>query len=211
MKYFTIRLTIALATFLIGVSIVAFWFLNRPLPTVSLPQNAPECISESSEEIFLSRSENAERTKILTLFREVPLDKQMADVDESYRLIWFPTFDAPTVIRIWRSGENFFIVTKRLSGKDGYELGKLKTEQTRSVTAEEWNNFLNLLNNRCFWNAPSIVKEVPVVDGASWRFEGSRNKHHHFVDRISPSDQMKEIFRALFELTGVKTEYNDYL
>ena len=211
MKHFTFRFIIALATFLIGIGIVAFWFLNRPLPTVSLSQNPPECASESGEEISLSRSEIAERTKTLTLFQEVPLGKPTASVDESFRLVWFPTFDAPSVFRIWRSGENFFIVTKRLSGKGGYELGKLKTEHTRSLTAEEWNNFVDIINNRCFWNAPSVLKEVPVVDGAFWTFEGSRNKQYHFVDRISPSEQMKEIFRALFELTGVKTEYNEYL
>ncbi len=210
MKYFLFRLTIALVTFLIGIGIVGFWFLNRPLPTI-FPQNAPECSSESSEELSLSRLEIAERTKMLALFRENPLDNTTAEVDESYRLVWFPTFDAPTVIRIWRSGENFSIVTKRLSGKGGYELGKLKSEHTRSLTAEEWNNFVNLINNRCFWNAPSVVKEVPAIDGASWTFEGLSNKHYQFVDRISPSDQMKEIFRALFELTDVKTEYNDYL
>jgi hypothetical protein len=211
MKHFTFRLIIALATFLIGIGIVGFWFLNRPLPTVGLPQNAPECASESGEEISLSLFAIAERTKTLRLFREIPLDKPTAGVNESYRLIWFPTFDAPTAIRIWRSGENFFIVTKRLSGKGGYELGKLKSEHTRSLTAEEWNNFVNLINNRCFWNAPSVLKEIPATDGGFWAFEGSRNKQYHFVERISPSEQMKEIFRALFELTGMKTEYNDYL
>ena len=211
MRPFIFLLTVSFATFSIGVGIVAYWFLNQPLPRVDLLKNSPECASEPTTEISLSKTEIAERTELLARFKELPLDKLFANTNESYRLIWFPTFHAPTIIRIWRSGENYHIITKRLSGEGGYEIGKLKTEYTRSLTAEEWQNFVNLINVRCFWNAPSVVAEVPVVDGASWTFEGLTDKQYQFVDRITPSEQMTEIFKALFELTGVKTEYDDYL
>lgn len=210
MKRISLWVIIAVATFLIGIGVYAFCFLSRPLPVADIPQPPPECAAESAEEISPSSIQISERNKILSVFQESPLE-QMINSDEVYRLIWFPTFDAPTVIRIWRSGENYTIKTKRLSGKGGYEIGTLKTEETRTLSAEEWNVFVNNLNSRCFWNAPSAVKEIPVMDGSSWTFEGLRNGQYHFVNRISPSNQMSEIFRHLFNLTGVKTEYELYL
>ncbi len=211
MKRLLLRLTIALVTFLIGIVIVAFWLLSRPLPNLDLLQYPPECASEFNAEITGDIG-SAWRTKFLTRFRELPLEESTANVDETYRLIWIPTFHKPTVIRIWRSGENYYIVTKRLNrNKNNLIIGNLKFDQTRSLTAEEWHNFVSLVNQSCFWNIPSNIKEPIPVDGASWTFEGVKNGQHHFVDRIFPSERMNEIFKALFKLTNAEMEYEGYL
>lgn len=210
MKRLSLRLTIALATFSIGVGIVAFWLLNRPLPTVDLPQSSPECASEFNAETT-SDLGSAWRTKLLARFRELPLKESPAKVDETYRLIWIPTFHKPTVIRVWRSGESYFIVTKRLNRKSDLTIGNLKIDQTHSLTAEQWHSFINVINQSCFWNAHSNIKEPIINDGASWTFEGLSNGQYHFVDRIIPSEQMGEIFKNLFKLTSVEMEYEGYL
>ena len=210
MKRLSLRLTIALATFAIGVGIVAFWLLNRPLPNINLPQNPPECASEFNAETT-SDLGGAWRTKFLARFREHSLEELPSNVDEAYRLIWIPTFHKPTVIRVWRSGENYFIATKRLNRKSDLTISNLKIDQTRSLTAEEWYSFANLINQSCFWNAPSNIKELIPEDGASWTFEGLKNEQYHFVDRIIPSEQMGEIFKKLFKLTNAEMEYESYL
>jgi len=156
MKRLSLRLTIALATFSIGISIVTFGLLTRPLPNIDLPQHPPECASEFNAEITGDIG-SAWRTKFLARLRELPLKDSTANVDETYRLIWIPTFHKPTVIRIWRSGENYYIVTKRLNRKNDLTIGNLKFDQTRSLTAEKWHSFVSLINQSCFWNAPSIA------------------------------------------------------
>ncbi|PYS87635.1 MAG: hypothetical protein DMF62_11960 [Acidobacteria bacterium] len=55
------------------------------------------------------------------------------------------------------------------------------------------------------------VDESPVVDGAAWILEASKDGRYHFVHRISPSDQMADIFRNLLDLADNRIEYEDYL
>ena len=212
MKRFSLQFAIALITFLIGVGFAAFWLLTRPLPEIDLPQNPPECAAELDAKIDSVDLQVEWRAMLLERFREIPLKELPANVDESYRLIWIPTFDDPTIIRIWRSGENYFIVTKRLNrNKNNLEIGKLKFEKTHSITAEEWQSFVSLLQQRCYWVVPSKIEEPIVMDGASWTLEGISNGKYHLVYRTLPSAQMSGIFRELFKLTGVEMEHERYL
>jgi hypothetical protein len=115
------------------------------------------------------------------------------------------------VIRIWRSGNKYFIVIKRLNGKGGYGLGDLKIEQTRSLTAEEWQSFEALVHQAGFWKLHSTVEEPIPHDGATWTFESMSDGKYHFVHRITPSKELNQLFRKLFDLTGLETEYERYL
>lgn len=155
---------------------------------------------------------NAEVTaNLFRRFREAPLTSPAACVDESYRLTWMPTFHAPTVIRLWRSGDKYFIVTKRLNGKGGYELGELETEQSRALSAEEWRSFKSLVDQSWFLRLHSTVEEPIPNDGATWTFEGFSDSRFHSVFRITPSDELTRLFKKIFDLTGVETEYKRYL
>src|SRR5687767_12343459 len=106
MKRLSLQLSITLTTFSISIGIVIFWLLNHPLPTVDFPQNPPECASEFEAEIDSIDSRSNWRKKFLLRFREFPLEESPSNINESYRLTWVPTFHKPTVIRVWRSGEN---------------------------------------------------------------------------------------------------------
>lgn len=211
MKHLSFRLIIALATFFIGVGIVAFWFVNRSAPIAETPQKTPDCIQQYDASIRPNDYGDVNKANLFARFRELPLDKLPACIDESYRLTWIPTFHAPTVVRIWRSGDKHFIVTKRLDGKGGYGMGNFNGETVRSITAEEWNGFVNLLHQESFWNMPSEIKEPLPNDGAAWTFEGVNGGQYHLVFRITPSDKLSEIFRSLFKLTGIETEHELYL
>lgn len=236
MKHISFRLTIALATFFIGVGIVALWFLSRSDSVVDLAPKTPNCYPQYSENFevsdykgvftrrvhtingnkstkpILEEQANAEASaNLFARFREMPLSKLPACVDESYRLTWIPTFHAPTVIRVWRSGGEHFIVTKRLNGKGGYGLGDLETEQFHPLTAEEWQSLETSIYQASYWQMPSSIEESIPNDGATWTFEGSGVGKYHSIYRITPSDQLSQIFKKLFELTGVKTEHELYL
>jgi hypothetical protein len=237
MKRISLRLTIALATFFIGVGIVALWFLNRSNSVVDVAPKPHDCfplyidnfIDDSDYKGILTHrfyttnankamkrvsdeEANAEATaNLFRRFREAPLTLRAACVDESYRLTWIPTFHAPTVIRIWRSDDKYFVVTKRLNGKGGYGLGDLEIEQTRPLTAEEWQRFKNLISLMSYWNMPSKIEEPIPHDGATWTFEGFNDDKFHYVFRISPSDELSQMFKKLFDLTGIETEHERYL
>jgi len=211
MKRLSLRLTIALVTFFIGVGIVAFWLVNRSAPVAQTFQKTPDCIPQYDASVNPKDYGDTDKANLFARFQEFPLAKQPACVDESYRLTWIPTFHAPTVIRIWRSGEKYFMVTKRLDGKGGYGLGNFNGETVRSLTTEEWSIFVNLLNQEPFWNMPSEIKEPLPNDGAAWMFEGTNGRQYHFIFRIMPSDKLGDIFRSLFNLTGIETEHELYL
>ncbi len=211
MKCLSLRLIIALITFFIGVGIVTFWLVSHSTSVAETPQEMFDCVPQYDAEVKPNENGFNVDAKLLARFQELPLDKQPACVDESYRLTWIPTFHAPTVIRVWRSGEKYFIVTKRLDGKGGYGLGNFNGEMILSLTAEEWSNFINLINQELFWNMPSKIKEPLPNDGASWMFEGTSGRQYHFIFRITPSKKLGDIFRSLFKLTGVETEHELYL
>ncbi len=236
MKRISIRLTIALATFFIGVGIAALWFFNRSNSVVDIAPKPHDCyplyvdnfdasdykgvltrrvytINANKATKRISDEEaNAEITaNLFKRFRETPLTIPAACVDESYRLTWIPTFHAPTVIRVWRSGNKYFIVIKRLNGKGGYGLGDLETEETRSLSAEEWQSFKNLIYRASYREMTSTIEEPIPNDGATWTFEGFSDGKFHSVFRITPTNELSQLFRKLFDLISVKTEYERYL
>ncbi len=211
MKRFGFRLAVAFITFFIGIAIATVWLVNRPSPVVQVSQTPLDCIPAYDPNIHPYEYGSEERANLFMPFRELPLETSPTCVEESYRLTWLPTFHSPTVIRVWRSDNKYFIVTKRLSGMGGYGFGYLNVEQTRSLTETEWHNFVNRLNQSSYWEIPSTIDEPMPMDGAAWMLEGLRGGNYHFVHRISPSEELSEIIRHLFNLTGIETEHESYL
>lgn len=211
MKHFSFKLIIAFLMFVISLGIVTFWFFNQSEITHENLPEISDCIPQYDENIDIDKYGNKDEAKLFARFRELPLNRQPTCVDESYRLTWIPTFHSPTVIRFWRSGDKHFIVTKRLDGKGGYGLGNYNGEIFYQLTANEWNDFTDLINQDSFWNMPSRIEEPKPNDGAAWMLEGNAKGNYHFVSRISPSKELNEIFRRLFKLSKVETEYELYL
>lgn len=211
MKRFSIKFGIALTTFSISVCLVVLWLFSYPLSKIDVPPNLQTCGLEEGAEITKDFQVDW-RGMIFKRFQETPLKQLPATVDESYRLLWIPTFDEPTVINIWRSDETYFITTKRLNrNRKNLEIGNLELEKTRSLTAEEWQDFTSLLQQNGFFCIPSNVKEAEVNDGASWTLEGIKEGQHHLVYRTLPTNQLADIFRKMFNLTGIEIEYERYL
>ena len=60
-------------------------------------------------------------------------------------------------------------------------------------------------------NLPSTVEELAPNDGAGWTFEAFSDGKYRAVQRLTPSKELEQIFRKLFDLTGLETEYKLYL
>ena len=136
----------------------------------------------------------------------MPLEELPLCVDESYRLIWIPTFHPPVSVRIWRSGEKQFLVTKQLDGRGGYGMGQLAFQDLRSLSDDESKEFMRLLGQSGYWDLPSHDDSLPPQDGATWIIEGIRNRKQHQVNRHSPSSEFREACVYLVKLSGLKTE-----
>ena len=211
MKCFTLRLMVATITFFAGIGIVAIWLINRSVPVSEISSPSFDCLPVFDHNIHPYEYGSEENAVWLIAFEELPLGTLPACVDESYRLLWSPTFHQPTVVHLWRSGDRYFIATKRLSGMGGYGVGSLEYERTRSLTESEWLSFINLINRVSYWETPSIIDEPVPMDGAGWKLEGLNGRNYHFVYRISPSEELREIIRHIFNLTDIETEHERYL
>lgn len=214
MKRFTIYLIAAVSTFLVGVFLAAFWFVNRDLPTVPPPQTQKLYESNLTTDSHFPESQRKfYETILLPKFEESPLQNDVNAKHEVYRLVLLPTFDDPIAIRLWKSNEQYFLTVKKaVDGKGmGMErFGKLY-ENTKPVTRAEWNEFINHLEEAMFWDLPSRDKDdIPVNDGASWTLEGKSTDRYHIVDRITPSKELKESCLYLLKLSGFEDVYKDY-
>lgn len=215
MKCISLRLFLALLTFFIGISLTAYWMLDREI--LSVPPPKSEIIRATSfihdSQIPLSEKKFWEK-EVLRRFKELPLAKLPDSIDESYRLTLLPTFDAPVIVRIWRSGDDRFLVTKKLSGQGGFgikEFGKLSYEKTQSLTEGEWITFIKFLDQAFFWDMPPIDgNQLFVEDGAEWVIEGAKGEMFHEVHRITPSPEFRAGCNYLLKLSRLETEYEGY-
>jgi hypothetical protein len=207
MKRITLRLTVAILTFLIGVAIAAPWMF-RHYRIINRTQNDADCIPTYSP-ILYSANEKGWDT-VLARFQEMPLEALPACIDESYRLIWIPSFHAPVSVRIWSSRGRRFLVTKQLDGKGGYGMGQLALEEMRPLNEEEWFDFTRLLSQAAYWDMSSADDAPEPNDGAAWVIEGVQNRKGHDVHRRSPSREFRDACIYLVKLSGLKTEIERY-
>lgn len=124
-------------------------------------------------------------SKMLTVLKEPSLITESTNKEEAYRFLWLRTFDEPISLRILKAESGTTIVIKKSDGKSGYEPGKLVIDTTKSLSAEEWQKFMILLENNCFWGMRSWNDNLGL-DGTTWILEGVKNGRHHLVARWSP-------------------------
>lgn len=207
MKRITLRLAIAILTFVIGVAVAALWTV-RHYSSNNLAQREANCVPKYSPNSY--SADETGWNRILDRFQEMPLEELPACVDESYRLIWIPSFHSPISVRIWRAGEKQFLVTKQLDGKGGYGMGHLALEELQSLSDDEWNEFMRLLRQSGYWDLPSVDDSPPPNDGATWVIEGVHDRKQHQVNRHSPSAEFRTACLYLVKLSGLKTEIERY-
>lgn len=142
-----------------------------------------------SETIYFPKGSEGWYSQHLTAMQEPSLFQNSTNqVIEQYRFLWLRTFHKPIAVRIWKDGTGISLRVVRLSGKGGYDPGKIEYDTTTILTDEQWKKFLGLLQKSAFWDMPSKKVDEAGYDGAQWVLEGQASGKYHVVDRWSPSD-----------------------
>ena len=186
------KLAVALITFTIGVSITAIYRLYC-LPEIVLPEVTKvdrrfSCfpglsVRVASEDVSSGPFRNW-YSRHLEAMNELPL-ATLLNEDESYRFLWLRSFHHPVAIHVWRTGEQYFMVVKRLSGRGGYAPGTVDLYRANSLSEDEWDAFMLHLEHSQYWSMPTEDDRM-CNDGAQWRMEGYREGRYHAVDRQCP-------------------------
>lgn len=160
-------------------------------------------------------------SKHLKAMKEENLKDQSATTIEAYRFLWLRTWHHPIAVRLENAGGRYQIVVKQLSGKGGYQPGKLVLDSSRELTRDEWLAVTSRISKCGFWEMPTeeqpyVTSEgyhlyTNILDGAAWILEGVRGDQYHIVDRQSPDDSehrklgnYREVGLHILEISGLE-------
>lgn len=231
MKRLILRISIAAAAFAIGITIASVYSreTTHTISPIAMPvaelRLGKDCFPGKSKEIaairtpsFFPRGVFAQEEwsdqfkmdwygKHLRAMNEEPLHFPDSAVRESYRFLWLRSFHHPVAVRIWNTGTEVYISVKEMSGAGGYEPGKVILTEQRKISQGEWDAFMRLLENSCYWDLPTQNPDDAGFDGAQWVLEGVRESRYHIVDRWTPQ---RGTFHAacvyLLKLSGLKID-----
>ena len=87
--------------------------------------------------------------------------------------------------------------------------------QTRELTANEYQKFKDLVDQKQFWTYSTMGKTIFGADGSDWILEGRDAEHeYHLVYRWSPNkdrdSEFKELCEYLIALTGTTKKKRVY-
>jgi hypothetical protein len=81
-------------------------------------------------------------------------------------------------------------------------VAKIIKDESKLLTAENWNNFESLLAQCNYWNMKTSIHEKGI-DGSQWIIEGHQKSRYWFVDRFSPRDNYRKCGEYLIKLSGL--------
>jgi hypothetical protein len=128
---------------------------------------------------------------ILSAGHEPPLATLNEMNRETYRFLWFPSFDPALVIRAERRGGSYHLIVRQISvsfNPDTHKMtSKLEREIDKTLVKEQWEGLVAAIKRADYWKLPSSSPPYGK-DGASWVLEGMKRGQYHIVDRWSPRD-----------------------
>lgn len=101
----------------------------------------------------------------------------------SFRVLILPSFHRPVMVRIENSNNKITLYWKACDGKGGYEPGKLAVNKKKTLTFNEWNNFLKEIGEIRFWQVPTVNNRMFGCDGTEWILEGNSAGLYHIAQR----------------------------
>lgn len=87
----------------------------------------------------------------LLSLKEASLLASSTTGEETYRFLWTRSFHEPISVRVTSIGNKREIFIKKTDSKGNSSVGKLIFDHSRSMSNEEWQQFMLLLENTCFW------------------------------------------------------------
>ena len=129
------------------------------------------------------------------------------------RFLWQPTFDSPLLITAFKSEEGKTLSIKRMSGKGGYDWGKINLNKSIKLTDAQWNRIVKLYQvkgarkpSESFKGSmkDNFVEAFSGLDGSRWFLEVKDSKGYTVEGIPNPlQDNQKP---AKFEELGVDLE-----
>jgi hypothetical protein len=127
-----------------------------------------------------------------------------------YRFTWLRTFHNPIAIRIEKHRDSYILYWKLCDGAGGYEPGKLKIDEQKTIDKQTWDIFMSKIDNCDFWNLETNERELLGRDGSQWILEGKDEKRYHVVDRWTPEGgTYYQCCDFLIQLTNIKINDRD--
>jgi len=126
--------------------------------------------------------------------------------DPAYRFSYIPSFHATRVVVAFMDKERPTVIGKVLSGKGGYEPGRLLRVTRRVLSTDEWRLLERRLDNAGLWELPDKYSREGF-DGAEWVLEGRNQGRYSLHDVWSPTDSTFPQYRKacvyMLELAGI--------
>ena len=129
-------------------------------------------------------------------------ETDLAKVDRNspmVRFLWLRTFHKPVIVRAFLDKEGPKLRVVRLSGKGGYEWGKIDLDQTKALSKEEWQELTRMVRNpdtlRPLRTLP-LDKRNPIFgsDGSEWILETVGPDSLSFARVWTPSEWKDKSF-----------------
>jgi hypothetical protein len=109
-----------------------------------------DCTPVYDAQLVAKQIKENDDPQLSAAFQELPLYAMPACVDEAYSLTWIPSFHTPFLVRVWRSGNRYFMVGKSLDSKGWSKLGNIRETNARALTPFEWRDWTDALNRASY-------------------------------------------------------------
>lgn len=137
-------------------------------------------------------------------------EKPFSEEKEAYRIMIWPTFHSPVLIRIDRNNEGIFVIAKKLGGEGGYEVRGIETEKQSKITEQHFLRFKKRLAESGFSTMVSRDTRFEkgddgsieiCLDGSTWVLEQVLDGKYHYVERYCAEDP--DLHKVGFELVNL--------
>ncbi len=124
---------------------------------------------------------------------------------KTYRFLWLRSFHPPISVRVYRAGDDTYLVAKMLSGAGGYQPAPLCARIGRKLAREETARV-----QRCFAK-PEVWQPVKGdrrgKDGAQWILERNVDGKYLFAQQWTPDDSwLRECALEMLQMSGLPIE-----
>jgi hypothetical protein len=141
----------------------------------------------------------------ITAFREPLLSCGASPDDESYRLLWLPSFEDPIAVRIYRRGTQYGLVAVVLEDRGpGGDFSKraIKKRLDKTLSPAEWRRAVAMLEELGFWRLKTNPDDTFGIDGTLYVMEGSRGGRYHVADRLGGLE-LEALGKQFLRLAGL--------
>lgn len=123
---------------------------------------------------------------------------------ESFRFLWLRTIKNPVAVRLEKQNDTVSLYIKVTTGTGGVGPGRISKSEVKILSAKEWNEFQELMNQSDFWNMPTIDDEKKI-SGEQWIMEGYKKDDYNLCEKWNPEldDPFRIACEYLLNLAGI--------